>query len=422
MRWDLIRPGTPGRLLPAGEGSGCHAAVLRCILLVCGLSWASAAVSQDKPARPYRDFRQQASPYAGPGRERAEPSAVSEVKIGYFGPNDPHDPQGGDLWKAAELAVDQANKQGGYHGKPFRLVPVWSTNPWGTGVSSLARLAYRDKVWAFLGGIDGPTAHLAEQVVAKALLPLVSPTSSDRTANVANVPWMFSVLPGDHQQAPCLAEALSARAGARGFAVISAQDHDSRIFLTELERTLKPHKLAPKFSHILAGDTPDYAAAARQAISENVAAVVISAGASPSARLVRALRSDGFKGLILGTHFMGRRGFVAEAGPAAEGVLFPLLCDPGSLPASFRKSFEKRYHIQPDYAAAHTYDSLTMLFAAIRRAGLNRARIGDAIRGLSPYQGVTGTITWDKLGSNTRTVRLGTIRAGQLRRDGDTSR
>ena len=55
-------------------------------------------------------------------------------------------------------------------------------------------------------GSTGPSAHLAEQVVAKARLPLVCPVSSDRTANVANVPWMFSVLPGDNAQAPCLAE------------------------------------------------------------------------------------------------------------------------------------------------------------------------------------------------------------------------
>ena len=275
-------------------------------------------------------------------------------------------------------------------------------------------IAYQDRVWAIVGGLDGPTTHLAEQVVAKARLPLIAPTSSDRTANVANVPWMFSVLPGDHRQAPCLAEALAHRAGSRGFVFLSAQDHDARIFLTELQRALKPHKLAPEFSHVLPADHPDYAAAARQVVSEDVSAVVVSAGAFSSAQLVRALRSAGFKGLILGTQSMGRRRFVSEAGPAAEGVLFPLLCDPALLPAPFRAAFEKHYHVAPDYAAAHTYDSLNLLFAAIRRAGLNRAKIGDALRDLSPYHGVAGTISWDKLGSNARSVGPGTIRAGRI--------
>ena len=95
-------------------------------------------------------------------------------------------------------------------------------------------------------------------------------------------------------------------------------------------------------------------------------------------------------------------------------MLFPLLCDPDALPASFRLEFENRYHVPPDYAAAHTYDALNLLIAAIRRAGLNRAKIGDALRELAPYPGVTGSIAWDKLGSNTRPVVLGTIRAGHV--------
>ena len=66
----------------------------------------------------------------------------------------------------------------------------------------------------------------------------------------------------------------------------------------------------------------------------------------------------------------------------------------------------------PDYAAAHTFDSVNLLIAAIRHGGLNRAKIGDALRSASPSAGVTGPITWDSLGSNTRPVALGTIARG----------
>jgi branched-chain amino acid transport system substrate-binding protein len=44
--------------------------------------------------------------------------------------------------------------------------------------------------------------------------------------------------------------------------------------------------------------------------------------------------------------------------------------------------------------------------AAIRKTGLNRARLRDAIQALSPYQGVSGRIEWDALGRNTRPPRL----------------
>ncbi len=395
--------------------------MFRRALAVLMLSTAGAAQAQDPPvppprapARPFRDFRQQATPYAGPGRERAETADVSEVLLGYFGPSDPDHPAGGDLWKAAELAVCQANAQGGYQGKPFRLVASWSEDPWRTGIAGIARMAYRDRVWAIVGGSDGPTAHLAEQVAVKARLPLVCPTSSDRTANMANVPWMFSVLPGDHLQAPILAAVLTTRSGRHGYSFLSSPDHDARRFLAELERALKQHQSAPRFTHVLAPGDPAIGTVVRQVVSDEVTAVVIAAGPADSAHFVRELRAGGFRGLILGGHSMGRRQFLAAAGPAAEGVLFPLLCEPAALPASFRQEFETRYHVPPDYVAASTYDALSLLIAAIRRGGLNRAKIADALGQLNPYPGVTGTISWDKLGSNTRPVVLGTIRAGQV--------
>jgi ABC-type branched-subunit amino acid transport system substrate-binding protein len=93
-------------------------------------------------------------------------------------------------------------------------------------------------------------------------------------------------------------------------------------------------------------------------------------------------------------------------------VLFPLLFDPVAAPRSFVVEFERQTHAEPDYAAAATYDGMTMLVAAVRSAGLNRARIGDALHDLAPWTGVTGTITWDRMGSNTRAVDLGTIHNG----------
>ena len=56
---------------------------------------------------------------------------------------------------------------------------------------------------------------------------------------------------------------------------------------------------------------------------------------------------------------------------------------------------------------------MTLVVAAVRKAGLNRARIGDALRGLSGWKGVLGELRWDRLGGNARPVTLGTIRNGR---------
>ncbi|UCG31704.1 MAG: hypothetical protein JSU68_08545, partial [Phycisphaerales bacterium] len=95
---------------------------------------------------PYFDVRSQEAEYHGPGRDTAPPDDLTEIRIGWFGPDDPDHPTGGPMWLAANLAVERANGDGGYNGLPFRLLPCWSENPWGTGVKDVTRLVYEDKV------------------------------------------------------------------------------------------------------------------------------------------------------------------------------------------------------------------------------------------------------------------------------------
>jgi len=52
--------------------------------------------------------------------------------------------------------------------------------------------------------------------------------------------------------------------------------------------------------------------------------------------------------------------------------------------------------------------------SAMRKAGLNRARIRDAVRALAPWPGASGDVTWDALGRNERVVALGVWRGPLL--------
>ena len=386
-----------------------------CLALVsaCGAAGADGPAGRAAPQEPFFQLRQHETDYAGPGREEPPPEQVEEVLLGYFGPSDPAHPEGGDLWTAAQLAVEHANQQGGYRGKPFRIVPRWSDNPWGTGVAQVVRMVYRDQVWALVGGIDGPSTHLAEQVVAKARLPLVSPVSTDKSANLANVPWLFSLAPGDHLLAPLLAEAIAEGVHQKRFVLVSATDHDSRLFTVELTRRLTARRVLPRYHFQSDPAAQDAAPLVTRLLEAGPDAVVLVAGAKHSARLLVALREAGFTGAVFGGPAMGRRPFQQESGEAAEGVLFPLLYTPPEPADEFTKAFKNRTGKLPDYAAAHTYDAFRLLIAAVGKGGLNRARIRDALGELSPWSGASGTVEWDPLGSNTRPPTLGTIQEGR---------
>ena len=206
-------------------------------------SLAVASLAQDPVPKPYHDARKTPLTYSGPGRDDPEPTDVREVRLAYFGPPDASDEAGGQMWQGASLAIEEANRQGGYRGLPFRLFPAWDRNPWAGGVAKLARVVYGDKVWAIIGGIDGATTHLAEQVVAKAQLTLINPAATDRSIHTAGVPWMFSCAPGDRLLGEALSHELRQR-GAR-FALVSAIDHDSRAFVAQLNLAFAHDRLSP---------------------------------------------------------------------------------------------------------------------------------------------------------------------------------
>jgi branched-chain amino acid transport system substrate-binding protein len=380
-------------------------------LIVMGL--ASSLVGGERAAGPAKQGAVGAPlEYAGPGREIPDP-AVTEVRIGYFGPSEPAHADGGDAWRAAQLAIDEANRQGGYRGKPFRLVAGWSDDPWTAGARHVTEMVFVDKVWALIGGIDGPSAPLAGQVTAKANLALVSPVSTDRTANAAFVPWMFSLLPGDDVLAPLEAERIALEPGAGALVVISGDDHDSRVFWARLTAALAKRKIVARSHFVYASAPGDPGPVVSRAIAARPGALVVLAAPAASARLVVALRDAGYAGRIFGGPWMGRRAFVEKAGRAAEDVVFPLLyVAKDGAEKKFAAEFTARYKCPPDYAAAGTYDAVTLVVAAVRKAGLNRARIHDALRGLSGWKGGLGEVRWDRLGGNTRPVTLGAIRDG----------
>jgi branched-chain amino acid transport system substrate-binding protein len=225
---------------------------------------------------------------------------------------------------------------------------------------------------------------------------------------------MFSCLPADHLQAPVLARSIASEVGDESFLLVSAVDHDSHLFTVELTRAFAQHKLTPSYHYEFKPGQKNIDGLIEKIINSRAHSLVLIAAAQQSAQIVSAVRQKGFNGSIFGGPCMGRRSFIEQAGDAAEEAVFPLLYTHGKGSSSFEKEFTTRFGKQPDYLAAHTYDATNLLIEAIRKVGLNRALIRDAISELSPWKGVTGAIKWDPLGSNNRTVRLGAVKAGRV--------
>jgi ABC-type branched-subunit amino acid transport system substrate-binding protein len=66
----------------------------------------------------------------------------------------------------------------------------------------------------------------------------------------------------------------------------------------------------------------------------------------------------------------------------------------------FDRRYQKNYNSKPLFSAAYMYDAVHILTRALKKSGLNRARLRDIIGEMNAIQGVTGKITWDNGGGN----------------------
>ncbi len=359
----------------------------------------------------YKEIREQPKDYVGPQGPEGVPSELSEIRIGYFGPSDPDHPLGGSTWVGTKMAIEEANQKGGWKGLPFELKVGWSENVWGGGVSRVTEMVYRDNVWAMIGSINGDATHLAEQVVAKARLTLIDPGSFDLTVNLASVPWAFSILPGSDEIAKALGRACFKRGKKTKIVLVSGTDHDSRILAEAFTKFLQIHQ------RTLSGriDVPSGAASSnrisKEILEHDPELLVVLAGLRESIDLVRTIRKASPHIRILGGPLMARGAFLKEGGRLAEAIEIPLLY---RVSENFLARFHQKYRYDPDYATVAAYDATKMLIAAIRQAGLNRARILKEVRSMTPWQGTSDPIIWDHRGRNRGEVRMGTIKKGRI--------
>lgn len=419
--------------------------VLAFAVLSCVCAWDCLSERLDR-ATPFFKAREAELDYHGPDEDLANAGEI--IRIGWFGPTDETNQLGADMWWAANLAVDEANaasnapgRFGEVQGAPgadlptgtrrftLRLVPRWGANVWGTGVSQLARMIYEEEPLAVIGSIDSSATHLAEQVIAKANLPLLSPITTDPSLTLAGVPWMFSCAPSDSAIARALVEhVVSALKPENGrLALLCATDHESRMTSREVARELARRQHPPAFRFEVPAGANDVSRQLAALKNAAPAAVLIIAGSEDSARLVRAIQplhaqAEGISGgrpglMVFGGQAMARRAFQEMAGPTAEEVCFPWIAAPetGSAEAArFVERFTAERQHPPDYMALLAYDATRLLVESIRQAGANRARLRDALSATA-WKGIAGTIQFDGTGQNTRTnVQLATWRDGRI--------
>jgi len=121
--------------------------------------------------------------------------------------------------------------------------------------------------------------------------------------------------------------------------------------------------------------------------------------------IIKNIRQAGWNVPIFQSHGFGNIKFVQAAGAAAEGVIFPagrlLVADvlPDDNPqkavlVKYKSDYEGKFKEDVSTFGGHGYDALMILAKAVEEAGLDKAKVRDAIESMKGFVGTGGVFNF----------------------------
>ena len=381
--------------------------------------------------KPYKRFFLEPLLYRGYGRHIPEPKHVESVKIGFIGPimktvsvatggASHEEPLGLKMLQGARLAIEHANANGGYRGSgiPYELVVKNDNGLWGASGSEIIDLAYKDKVWAIVGTIDGANSHIAIRVALKIEIPMMNTGDTDPTFIETNIPWVFRNITDDRTMCYLLADFAFKKLGLTKIAALRAGNRYGRMSIDEFRDGARRlgFPFATEMQYRL-GDT-DYTTQLKRIQDLKPDAVITYGNSYESALVLKQMREMGMDQWYFGSDRMVTQEFLDIVGDKAGKVAAGYPYNPTSKDdrhVQFIEAFKERFGAEPETYAGHAYDGIEMLVQAIEEAGLNRALIRDTLAEMTNFHGVTGIKEMDAVFSNRSSACLAIVEDGEFK-------
>jgi branched-chain amino acid transport system substrate-binding protein len=408
--------------------------ILLILILTAPLSWISGQEQQknygnipdelegyDRYMKAYKYHFLEPIQFYGAGREKKAPAGLKEVRIGFLGPLEGSIlvNSGKQMLQGSMLAIEEANKKGGYKGIPYKLMIHNDVGLWGAAANEIVAMD-DEGVWAWLGSIDDIVSHVAIRATLKLEIPNVNTGDPDPTFTETNIPWVVRTIPDDRQASYVMVNKIYVQDGHKRVAMIRANNRYGRVGTLHFNRTAtrvgNPVVIEERFND---GET-DFTSQLERIRKTNPEAIAMWGNAKESALILKQIRAMGLKQPVYTSDRAVSREFLDLAGPLAEGIVTTCQYNPDSTDPKlkkFRADYIKRFGIEPDVYAAHAFDGMNILIQSMERAGLNRALIRDVLtdmKGTNGYKGVTGDLVYDGTWNNIRPIFLAKVNQGKF--------
>jgi len=334
---------------------------------------------------------------------------------------------GGPEARTLEMMVDEINAKGGINGNKIDLIIKDSgANP-EKAISFAKQLIEEDKVFAIIGPSTSGETMKIKNLVEDAHMLLISCAAAEVIVNPV-AKYVFKTPQKDSDAVKKIYGTMK-DLGISKIAILSGNTGFGNAGKGQLE------SLAPEFGiEVLASEVYDKKATDLSAVvaklmaNKDIQAVVNWSIVPAQGILAKNMRQAGWEVPLFQSHGFGNIKYVEAGGAASEGIIFPagrlLVADqlPDDNPQKallekYKKDYEARYDDQVSTFGGHAYDALTILEAGIKKAGLDKEKVRDAIENLKDLPGTGGVFNFspeDHNGLDINAFAMLTVKDGKF--------
>jgi branched-chain amino acid transport system substrate-binding protein len=297
------------------------------------------------------------------------------------------------MLRAAQLAVADANADGGVLGKHIEVVAIDDkADP--KIAEQVANDAIDQGIFAVIGpynssvGVENLDDYIDANVVVIHL-----------TSNSATNGQGVTVQPKDYQVAPVEAAAITGYFKAKSVAILFDPSTYTEGIASQLRKSLRKDDIAITTYVSVQPDRKKYAGLVKAVVATHPDLIYSSTYYPQGGRIAKALHDSHVGATCLMGLANQDPGFVGVSGPEpARACSFSGVPAPGQFPAAanYVTDYTERFHAQPGTWGTFTYDSVALLFDAVKQVGSWDATAVDAeLARTHDYAGLTGSISID---------------------------
>ena len=336
------------------------------------------------------------------------PQGTEDVyKVAVVAPQSgPYSLLGESIINGAELAVEEANKNGGINGKKILLIKEDDGGLVGEGAFFAYRLTRTEMILGVIGHLNSDISIPASEFYTRAMIPQISPgsTSPYFTEREATKGYVFRTIGRDDTQGKMLADYVLKHRLSR-VAILYNDRAYGKLLAGEFAKSLKnsASEIRPQiiFYSMIEVGKKDYGSLISQLSSYNPDVVFLAGEQDDAGNLVKDFPKYGL-GM---TKFIGGDGidnedFIKIGGKNTEGAI---VISPSPITdKNFITFYTTRFQKQPLGYAANSYDATNILISAIKKVKIQDGeKIAKEISSTMNFNGVSGLISFNENGDLT---------------------